>query len=442
MSLQTYVPPHIMHSNSSCTAVQMKRRGFMPNIRTYATLMSGYAAVDDWEPLTKQLGFVHSIYGQLKQQLETSRNMVEDRTGMTGVTSLIQYPIALYISILGKAKKYQKAFDVFHDLDTDGPLAPHPKVYSALLCLFADRVDPDDVEGTAQAVSDAKYIWRRHMRSLERQPDHYIETRSVDAVVKVLSRGEPSDHELMFDILRDICGLPRPGEDRPATSPKVVPNVFLLNEALDSCIAAGRPEMAVHYAQIAMDSPELRPILCVWHLPKLLRAHLALARSGSTSPARSENVAVWIEWFTALGYEESTPNKYAITNALELCHRCVDMRSALRIARAALESPARSSMPAKAWLYLLRLAVVAPPDDKRQCLELLAKHNSVLDVWESGSAIGRLAAPEKKDHVSLAQCIVQLLRAPLAPDATDVGQSETWSDIRRRAESFLQMAHR
>lgn len=280
------------------------------------------------------------------------------------------------------------------------------------------------------------------MRSLDRQPDHYIETRSVDAVIKVLSRGEPSDHELMFDILRDICGLPRPGEDLPATPPKVVPNVFLLSETLDSCTAAGRPEMAVHYAQIAMDSPELRPVLRIWQLPKLLRAQIALARGGSTSPARSENVAVWIEWFTAQGHEESVPNKYAITNALELCHRCGDMHSALRIARATLEGPTRSSIPTKAWLYLLRLAVVAPPNDKRQCLELLVKNNSVLDVWESGSAIERLAATEKKDHVSLAQCIVQLLRAPLAPDATNAGQFEIWSDIRRRAESFLQTAHR
>jgi len=95
-------------------------------------------------------------------------------------------------------------------------------------------------------------------------------------------------------------------------------------------------------------------------------------------------------------------------------------------------------------VHLLSLAIVAPPDDKRQCLELLARPNSVLDVWESGSAIEQLAWPERNDHVSLAHCIVQLLRVPLAPDAagepdaTDVGQSETWPDIRRRAESILQ----
>ena len=33
----------------------MKRRGFVPNVRTYATMMSGYATVDDWTPLTTQL---------------------------------------------------------------------------------------------------------------------------------------------------------------------------------------------------------------------------------------------------------------------------------------------------------------------------------------------------------------------------------------------------
>ena len=428
----------------------MKRRGFMPNIRTYATLMSGYATVEDWQPLTKQLGFVHSIYGQLMQQLETSRTLVEDRaSGGTGASSLVQYPIALYISILGKAEKYQKAFDVFRQLDTDGPLAPHPKVYSALLCLSADRVNTDDAEATAQAVSDAKYVWRRHMRSLERQPEHYVEPRSVEGVVKLLSRGESSDLELMFDILRDICGLPRPGEDRPSPPPKVQPTVFIFGEALESCTAAGRPEMAIHYAQIAMDSPELRPIIRVWHLHKLLRAHIALARGGSTSPARSENAAAWIEWFMSQGHEHSVPNKYALTTALGLCHRCEDMPSALRIARTTLEGPMRDSvLPAKAWVHLLRLAIVAPHNDKRQCLELLARHNSVLDVWESGSAVEQLEALEKKNHVSLAHCIVQLLRTPLASSASDAaggldaGQSETWSDIRRRAELFLGTAHR
>ncbi|KAI9447967.1 hypothetical protein H4582DRAFT_1803577 [Lactarius indigo] len=264
--------------------VDMKRRGFVPNIRTYATLMSGYATIDDWQPFTKQLELVHSIYEQLKQRLKTSHDLVEDRSSGTEGTSFIQYSTALYISILGKAGKYQRALDVFHELDTDGPLAPNPKVYSTLLWVSADRVDSDDVEATTQAVSDAKYVWRRLVRSLDKQPRHYIEPRSVEAIIKVLSRGESSDHELMFDILRDICGLPRPGEDRPPPPPKVEPNVFILGETLDGCTTAGRPEMSIHYAQIAIDSPKLRPVLRVWHLAKLLRAYAALAKEGSAPP--------------------------------------------------------------------------------------------------------------------------------------------------------------
>jgi hypothetical protein len=207
--------------------------------------------------------------------------------------------------------------------------------------------------------------------------------------------------------------------------------------------------MAIHYAQIVMDTPELRPILRVWHLHKLLRAHIALARGGSTFPARSENVAAWIEWFIAQGHEHSVPNKYALNTAFGLCRRCGDMSSALRIARTTLEGPVRGSeLTAKAWVDLLRLAIVAPPNDKRQCLELLARHHSVLDVWESSSAIEQ---SEKKDHVSLAHCIVRVLRTPLAlsdPDAaggldpTDAGKSKTWSKMRRRAELFLETAHR
>ncbi|KAH9045338.1 hypothetical protein EDB85DRAFT_19970 [Lactarius pseudohatsudake] len=423
----------------------MKRRGFVPNIRTYATVMSGYATVKDWEPLTKQLGFVHSIYGQLLQLLKTSNDLVEDRTSGTEVTSFVQYPIALYISILGKAGDYQKALDIFHELDTDGPLAPHPKIYSAVLCILADRVGTDDMEAKTQAVSDAKYVWRRLVRSLDKQPKQHIESRSVDAIIKVLSHGDKSDHELMFDILRDISGLPRPGEDRPPPPPKVEPNLFILGEALDGCVTAGRTEMAIHYAQIVMDSPELRPILRTRHLTKLLRAHAVLARNGSASPARSENAAVWMEWFMAHGHEDSVPTKYSVNAALGLCRRCEDMQSALRIARAVLEGPTHGgSIPALAWTYILRLAIVAPPNDKRECLDLLARHNSVLDGWES-KAFRQLPPLEKKDYFFLARWIDQLLQTPLALPGSDAGDgldvndiAETWSDMGRRAKLFLE----
>jgi hypothetical protein len=436
----------------------MKRRGFVANVRTYATMMSGYANIEDWGLYSKQLASVHSVYEQLKRHIEDPRVVVDDPCGESGA-SFILYPIALYISILGKTDNYQKAFDVFHGLDMDSPLAPHPKVYSSLLCVLADRVDSMDApqKVIAQSVSDAKYVWRRHMRSADKHPHHTIESRSVDAMIKVLSRGEPTDHELIFDILHDVCGLPRPDEGQapsPSPSPtpsppKVAPTMWILSEALDSCITAGHPDMAVHYAQSVMSAPELRPILRPQHLSKLLFAHLLLAKEGSTSPARAENAAEWMEWMIAQARDErAVPNELSLSFALELCYLCGDIHSALRMARAVSEGPLRGSMPVNAWAHLLRLAIVAPPGEGRQCLELLDTHGSALDVWESSSAIERLVPPEKKSHVSLALSIVHLLRAvppspdhnsAERPDATDLGQQhKVWSDLRRRAESFLE----
>ena len=443
---------------------QMKRRGFMPNVRTYATMMSGYANVEDWERFSKQLMFVHSLYAQLKQHLKKPRNEIDDFAGESGF-SFILFPISLYIAILGKAGEYQKAFDVFHELDTEGPLAPHAKIYSTLLCLLADRVDSADAEpeDIAQSVSDAKYVWKRQMRSLDRTPRHHIEPRAVDAIIKVLSRGEPSDLELTFDILHDICGLPRllvGAEDRPPSSPspsppsppKVAPTIFILSEALDSCIAAGHPDKAVHYAESVMSAPELRSILRPWHLHKLLRAHILLAEEGSTSPARAESAAAWVEWMLVQARDEKlAPDKHVLALALELCYRCEDIDSALRIARTMLGGPMHGFMPVKAWAHLLRLALVAPPGGKRQCLELLDTYPSVLDVWESTSAVQRLAPLEKKAHVSLALCVVQVLRtvspspdhdSASRPDDTELGQNKVWSDLRGRAESFLEKNHR
>ncbi|KAH9077104.1 hypothetical protein EDB83DRAFT_2548983 [Lactarius deliciosus] len=235
--------------------------------------------------------------------------------------------------------------------------APHPQVYGALLCHLADRADSYTVG--MRVMSDAKYVWRRLVRNLDR-PKHYIEPRSVNAIIKVLSRGYKSDRKLMFDILRDICGLPRPGEDRPPAPPKVEPNMSILGETLDSCITASRPEMAIHYAQIVGDSPELRPIIRVWHLRQIITAHILLAEMGPPSPAHSESAATWIEWSMAQGHEDSVAIQYSLNTALKTCHHCGDMPSALRIARAVLEGPTRGcSMPDLAWVYLFRLAIVA-----------------------------------------------------------------------------------
>ena len=456
----------------------MKRRGFVPNVRTYATMMNGYAAVEDWATYSQQLESVHAVYAQLKQHIEEPHNLVHDAAG----ASFVLYPISLYISILGKAGKYQKAFDVFHELDADGPLAPHAKVYSSLLSVLADRVASPGTEPevVAQSVSDAKYAWRRHMRSLEKGLQDHVEPRSVDAIIKVLSRGEPQDHELMFDILRDICGLPRPaGEDQPPPPsssspspppppPKVAPTRWILGATLDGCIAAGHPDKAVHYAQSVMSSRELRAILGPWHLQKFLYAHILLAKEGSTSSARGENAAEWVEWMTAPGRGRNNnnneklalppPNENTVVSALELCYRCEDAESALRIARAVLQQqgPMHGSMPVTAWVYLLKLAIVAPREEQRRCLELLNAYGSFLDVWESSSALRRLEPLEKKAYVSLALCIVQVLRTvppSLPPDQdgtgrlgadAELGQSkpEVWSDLRRRAESFLENYHK
>jgi hypothetical protein len=452
----------------------MKRRGFVPNVRTYATMMSGYATVDDWRPLTTQLGLVHSVYGQLKQHIQRTRNLIDDPAGESSA-SLILYPIALYISILGKAGKYQKAFDVFHALDTSGPLAPHPKIYSSLLFILAERVGATDVDAEliAQSVSEAKYTWRRHMRSFDKEPQHDVEPRSIEAMIKLLSLGSPSDHQLMFDILRDICGLPSPSDDRPPSPPsqtkKVGLTTWILNEILDGCTTAGRPEVAVHYAQSVMDSKELRPILRAWHLNKLLRAHILLSKKGSASPSRAENVAAWVEWMVAQDparkSKETIPNERTIVSALELCHRCKDIQSALRVARAMIfddsqeghgdsASSLSSPLPVRAWEYLFRSATMADAsqDEKRHCLELLNSSGFIviLDVWESTlAAIERLEPMEKRAHISLALHIVQVLN-PVQPsldhegaaEKPDAANLEAWSDIRKRAESFLEKTHR
>ena len=419
-------------------------------------MMSGYAAIDDWRPFTKQLEFVQSIYEQLKQRLEETHDSIDD-PDVQSYASYIQYSLALYISILGKAGKYQKAFDAFHELDTDGPLAPHPKIYSAILLVLSDRttIDAEDPKAIEKLVSDAKDIWRRQKRSLDRQPENNMVMGSVYAMIKILScSSQPSDHELMYDILRDTCGLPRLGEnekeDRPPPSQTVSPTKWILQVTLDSCIAVHRPDLVVHYAQSVMDSPKLRPILWAGHLSKLLRAHILLAKKEERSPSssRSENAAEWVEWMVAKAPREKLmPNPSTIALALELCHRCQDLPSAIRITRMILNSDVDSEglprgrsgfLLPKAWENLFALARVASPDEKRQCLQLFDTHGgSVLDIWKSTSAVRGLEPSEKKAYVFIALHIVKMLRPVPFPPDHDAAELQAWFDIQYRAELFL-----
>jgi hypothetical protein len=428
-------------------------------------MMSGYATVDDWGPLTTQLKLVHSVYEQLKQHLQRSRTFLQHNPGSEPrQATFFLYAVALYLNILGKAGQYQKAFDVFHELDTGGPLAAHPKVYSSLLCLLAERLDGTDVDAEviAESVSGAKYTWRRHMRILDNEPQHVIEPRSIESMIKLLSHGDPSDHELMFDILRDFCGLPRPSDGRllspPSSSKKKVGlTAWMFAEIIDGCNRSSRPEMTVHYAQIAMDTKALHPILHPRHLHNLLSAHFVLSKEGSAFPSGPENVAKWVEFLIARDptrkSKENALRERTITSAFKLCLQCKDMHSALRIARAIIvnrSKEGRSSfpLPLKAWDLLFQLAAMGGQDEKRRCLELLISYaSSIPDFWSKLTLadIKRLEPMKRDAHISLALGVNRVLETVLPSsdhqgaekEKSDAADLEAWSDIRKRAVELL-----
>jgi hypothetical protein len=145
---------------------------------------------------------------------------------------------------------------------------------------------------------------------------------------------------------------------------------------------------------------------------------------------------------------DTTPTLHTIISALELCYLCQDTHSALRIAAMILGGsqgrPTRPrgatnslSFPVRAWEYLLHLAATkGGQDQKRDCLELLNAHGlPVLDVWKSTSAIERFTPLEKRVHIYIALHIVQVLKTVWP--SSDAADPEAWSDIRKRAESFL-----
>ncbi|TFY75742.1 hypothetical protein EWM64_g8271, partial [Hericium alpestre] len=209
--------------------VDMGRRGFKPSFRTYGTMMSGYARIEDWSQYSKQLENVDAVYQRMIDYLQSSRDLSRSER------PTYLFPVALYIEILGNAGRQQDAFDVFHELPQDGLLAPNDKIYSSLLSAVAKRApssdSPEDKESArSQSINEVTYVWRRIARSSELDPDFTLTVRAVEAAISVLATGKADEQKLLFEIIREYFGLTRP------TEAGVTPKLELNHQALSTVL--------------------------------------------------------------------------------------------------------------------------------------------------------------------------------------------------------------
>ncbi|THH19777.1 hypothetical protein EW146_g1453 [Bondarzewia mesenterica] len=454
--------------------VDLKRRGFVPNIRTYNALFRGYVAIKDWSIFSVQLDNVHSLYEQYKRHVK-SLTQEDDEFNDADEDNLDPiFSAHAYISILKQTEQYQKAFDIFHDLDPDGPFSPDQRIFATMFAMVHVRAVAHRTQGDDSLTLDlsaAKYLWKRLTRVAMKKGDQIIDHYIIDPFLRTLSMGSLSDQALAFDIVHDYLGLGGI-PDKPPPPPRIGlrdgPPVQI---ALRLCYVAQKYELCLYMAQQIMDDPKRRYILASPQtLEVVLRAHRALASAGHTEHSRK--AVELLNWVAAKHRLEVLDRVGSM--ALEVCWICKDWASAEKVfelvtgnsiaaassqkggnptVRYLLKARGPTPLSFEEWITLFRIALATSERANiRQCLRMLDRFGGrtlrYLELdWKSTHAYiqGAASSPiqfgrEKK----LAELVAKAVLFALRPDAKDSSESvdkETrtrWTALRNSVDRYFE----
>lgn len=236
----------------------MKKRAVAPTIATYHSLLSAYAEADPstLSPLKRERA--QKIYNDWS-------NLVSSGKANTNKGVHRSHPAAAYIDVLANMEEFQAIWDVFYQLESEGPLAPNEHVFTSMFLAIAKRniKDGDDiVKIRARNAEDGKLVWRQVLRAVEKQP-FPIDSHLVTSALRVLRHGGAAEHELAFSIIKDYLGLQAP--DSPASNSPAAVNTFKLNVPLDTravdaslsvCMSANRPDLVHHFLDTLIHSKD------------------------------------------------------------------------------------------------------------------------------------------------------------------------------------------
>lgn len=308
----------------------MKRRGFTPTFFTFITMMAGYSKVEDWQGRTKQLDNVHTLMANFDQFVKRAKESGD-------VKGMNSDPTALYIRVLGDAHLYQKMFDVFNEMDADGPFATDSRTYSAILHALSERYPRGEMSleaSNAQKASDAKLVWKQMLKASEKlgfTPDSHV----IVAMLRCLARGRPPHVLFAQDIIHEWCGLSKPGESQLPPVISVDPHV--IGAILTVCNVNNKYRLAVHYVQQIMDRallPGETVPLDRENMEQVLQSYTYLAALGSMSEA--DQALETLQWMLrqevlnpAIAYK-LRPRLETYSLVLIACWRGADWKSAIR----------------------------------------------------------------------------------------------------------------
>jgi len=314
----------------------MKRRGLSPTTRTYQTMFAGLSHVQHWPTHSLQLTHAHQLYGYFTKHLKALKFHTPDSAELT------ISPLSKYIKILGDAGDFQRIFDVYYAMDSDGPLAPNLDIFTAMFQVLAVRRYAEGDEGVVfhnQNGSTAKLLWTQMVKASKKPPGFTIDSYLIAAAIKALSRGRPADQEFAFDLVRDHLGLVTPGNES-ANSTNTHLTVHTLAAALDICNKLKKPRHCIYYLQQVMHPRYSSPksiraraeLIDSAHMEQGFIAYTTLAHSGI--PGQSNRALETLQWMLrseiTQGNEKLRPQLRIFNRVLTVCRFSGDWASATK----------------------------------------------------------------------------------------------------------------
>lgn len=382
---------------------------------------------------TQQLENVHKAFENFMAYADTMKLKNAAHTELNNAA------ITHYFAVLGRAGLHQRLFEVYNLLDSEGPLAPGPHLYSSMFSALGMRKTlPPSVGGDVhhQNASDAKLIWKQMIKNFAKN-GHQVDSHLVRGLLMNLGNGRPADQLYAFDVIREYLGLVPPGE--PVVEAKVPLNPFLLDSVLHLCMLSKKHSLCMRYLLRIM---EQQPhVVEAKHCETALRANAARASLGSlTESSQALEIVEFMLREAVLNKNkkrEVWPTILTYRYALCACWHNGDWMTAVRLfelmtrldADAFLDSKhvelprqERTIWPdAPVMSFLVRTALAsAEPADMRQCLRMVER----VGLVELGLDGGKQAAAtdgttrdrlNERNHYRLqyAQGVVDLVGAVL-----------------------------
>lgn len=449
--------------------LQMKKRGFAPNTRTYTVFLSGLSRIKGWEEYSVQFKNAQALWAGFLQHIEHLKRINPQDVGIE------PSPAAFYLMILAANNRYDAIFDVLADLDKEGPFSPTEFVYSKLFQVIAYRpqLDPEDKEKVEyRNASDAKLLWKDLAKRAEKNPN-LVSDRTVLYLLKALMKGKPADQLYAFEIVRTYYGLSKPGEEAPQRRIELTP--MALEAVLLLCLSTQKYRLCIHYVKQVIDEAIAGDRKCVvdhGHMDRVLQSYAAMTITGSAGESdRAVETIEWMHQYHALGWNVE-PMMSTYQWGLMACWRGGDWASAARIAELMtgchakdfvdgspnLSSPrlddrsqGRMITPdVRALSCLLRAALGSGEvANMRQCLRMGVFFGSLWSSYKTKSMDAYLAQPSgnttaaNREHsfyfVKVAQTLVKVLSRVL--EGTDARgddlERKEWRALSAKAKKVL-----